>query len=146
MHKCNKSFVQILLPCIFMILLAVIIVFIIIRYLERDKMEDDPMLHILRKRLMGVHPIVENMNLYKGKKSYTLNKDKIFMCLNDKNGDYYDENTLTYVLLHEMSHKLCDEIGHTEKFHDIFVSLQKRAIDMGVLDPKKQIVKDYCEY
>lgn len=135
-----------ILSGLIILLLSGIIIWTIVNQIRECMLKDDPMLHKLRDRLKDVHPVVKNLKLYKGSKSYTLNKDKIFMCLKDEKGDYYDENTLSYVLLHEISHKLCDEIGHTEKFHQIFGDLQKRAAELGVFDPNKPIVQDYCEY
>ena len=90
--------------------------------------------------------IMEKVSLYKGKKSYTINKEKIFLCLKDENDEYYDTNFLVYVLLHELSHVICDEIGHTQKFEDTFKELLDEAVKKGVYDPAKPIITDYCEY
>jgi hypothetical protein len=90
--------------------------------------------------------IMEKVSLYKGKKSYTINKEKIFLCLKDENDEYYDTNFLVYVLLHELSHVICDEIGHTQKFEDTFKELLDEAVKKGVYDPSKPIITDYCEY
>ena len=89
--------------------------------------------------------ILDEVLLLRGEKSYTINKEKIYICLKDDNGEYYDNNMLIYVLLHECGHVLCDEIGHTEKFHNIFEELLKEATEMGIYDPKKPIDMNYCE-
>jgi len=67
--------------------------------------------------------------------SYTINKSKIYLKLTDRNGEYYSNNTLIYVLLHEISHMLCDDIGHTENFHIIFRDLLLEAEKVGIYDP-----------
>ena len=84
--------------------------------------------------------------LLRGKKSYTINKKRIHICLFDESGNYYDENMLTYVTIHELAHVKCTEIGHTQKFHDIFNDLLKTASNAGVYNPHKEIIKDYCMY
>ena len=63
----------------------------------------------------------------RGTSSYTLDKEKIYLCVKDHNDDYYDENTIMHVLLHEFAHALCDEIGHTKKFDQIFECLMDEA-------------------
>jgi hypothetical protein len=89
--------------------------------------------------------ILKNLDLYKDNKSYTINKEKIFLCLKDENNQYYNNNMLIYVLLHEISHVICDEIGHTEKFHLIFDQMLDYAISKGVYNPSIPIVNNYCE-
>ena len=39
-------------------------------------------------------------------------KQKVYLCLKDENNEYYNDNMLIYVALHELAHVLCDEIGH----------------------------------
>ena len=51
--------------------------------------------------------------------SYTINKKHVYICMHDKHGEYYDRNMLIYVLIHELAHVICDEIGHTDKFNQI---------------------------
>ena len=88
--------------------------------------------------------IFEEISIHKGEKSYTINKTKIYLCLTDKEGNYYNKNMLVYVLLHELSHCICDEIGHTEKFHNIFKELLQHAIQSGVYNPDIPIITNYC--
>ena len=37
----------------------------------------------------------------------------------NNNGNIHDTNTLKYVLIHEISHILCTEWGHTDLFLEI---------------------------
>ena len=53
---------------------------------------------------------------------------------------------LLYVLLHELSHVLCDEVGHTEKFHEIFDQILAEANKQGIYDNSYSIIQDYCQY
>ena len=86
------------------------------------------------------------ISLSKGKKSYTINKEEIFLCLKDENDQYYSDNMLIYVLLHEISHSVCDEIGHTEKFHKIFNALTTKAVELGIYNNQIPLIRDYCLY
>lgn len=118
------------------IILGIIIIMIVSYYINKQVQEhllqDDPMLNHLRIILIQVHPIVANLKLYKGDKSYTLNKEKVFLCLQNENGEYYSLNMLIYVGLHEIAHVLCTSQGHTPEFYEIFDGLLKRASDLGV--------------
>jgi len=96
--------------------------------------------NINKKRMLN------EISLFKGNKSYTINKEHIYMCLKDEDNNYYDENMLIYVLLHEIAHSICDEIGHTKKFHKIFDTLLDKAHEMNIYDPNLPLVRNYCNY
>lgn len=123
-----------------------ILLYLLVNQVKEYHLQDDPMLHILKKILTPVHPIFENLKLYRADKSYTINKEKTFLCLYDKNGDYYPINMLIYVLLHEVSHSLnTKDIGHTEEFYRIFDGLIEKSIKLGVYNPSIPIIQNYCE-
>ena len=126
--------------------LSIIFVLFTINRIYEKFVEDDPMLIDIRKTLEPVFPDINTVILLKGKKSYTINKKKIHLCLFDKEGKYYDKNMLIYVTLHELAHVRCDEVGHTDKFHNIFTDILDTAARKGIYDPKKPIIKNYCEY
>ena len=107
---------------------------------------DDPMLHEIREGLTLVDPGTNSISMFKGDKSYTINKEKMFLCLRDKNGEYYDKNMLMYVAIHELAHVLNDSIGHTPQFHKKFQELLDIAVTKGVWDRSKPIIQDYCMY
>lgn len=108
--------------------------------LQKIRLALEPLLETLRKD----HERVRNIQFYEGNKSYTINKKKIHLCLRDAKGQYYDMNMLIYVAIHELAHVICDEIGHTEKFHLIFQDLLQKATEMGIYDPTKPIIRNYC--
>lgn len=130
--------------------------------IEEYKLQDDPILQKLKAKVAPVfkqdkyydgilsplndRDVMNEITLYKGKKSYTINKQKVFLCLRDENKEYYDINMLTYVLLHEISHVICDEVGHTDKFHEIFDAVLEEAVKLKVYDPNIPIIQDYCQY
>jgi len=94
---------------------------------------------------LNSYDVFNKTTIHSGKKSYTINKQKIYLCLRDKNGDYYHNNMLIYVLLHEYAHVICDEVGHTDKFWKIFEELMILATEMGIYNPNIPILQNYCE-
>lgn len=109
--------------------------------------QDDPMLHHLKRVLLPVHPTVKDLKLYKSNKAYTINKDKIYLCLYDKDGEYYPLSTLSYVLLHELAHKINKEdVGHTQKFFEIFDELLLKATELGIYNPDISVDKSYSNH
>ena len=95
--------------------------------------------------MLNGRDIMSEISLYRGDKSFTINKEKVYMCMKDENGNYYNNNMLIYVLGHELSHVLCDEIGHTEKFHTIFEALLGKLTEAGIYNPSIPIQTDYCK-
>ena len=67
--------------------------------------------------------------MFKGDKSYTINKQKVFLCLTDNNGQYYEMNILLFVFLHDLAHCLSTTIGHDKNFNNIFDALLKKAAE-----------------
>lgn len=57
-----------------------------------------------------------------------------------------DENTLTFVALHELSHIATESIGHKKEFWENFKFILKNAVSIGVYEPKdyKKKPKKYC--
>ncbi len=106
-----------------------------------------PIIDRLRERLKDVHPIIETLQIREGDKSYTLNKDKVYLCLTDKDtGQIYDDNMLTYVFLHELAHVLnTKDVGHTPAFDAKFQELLDAATRKGLFDPSKPLIQNYCE-
>ena len=118
-------------------LLSIVLMYILHRlYTYRENLlQDDPMLHTLKRKLAPIDEHIKDVRLYKGNKSYTINKKKIYLCLKDKNDEYYSVNMLTYVFLHEFAHVKCDELGHTEKFNTIFYQQKIQVLKDGEESP-----------
>ncbi len=66
--------------------------------------------------------------------SYSVNKgEKIVLCIRQKENDIFvDDNTMIFVILHELGHIMSKSIGHTEEFWDNFRFLLKEAEEMGI--------------
>lgn len=70
--------------------------------------------------------------LHKGSSntSYSVNKgEKIVVCLRSKeDNSFHDENTIFFVVLHELAHIMTKSIGHKKEFWDNFRYLLKHSI------------------
>ena len=134
------------------IVLGILLFVLCISTIRENLLPYDPKIDDLKRRLALVHPQTNKLQFYHDKKSYTINKQKVHLCVKDENGVYYDDNMLIYASLHELGHVLCDEIGHTDKYWAIFDETLDRAsktIDPNsgkpVYDPNGPINPDYCE-
>lgn len=138
------------------VLFYLVAIFVIIRLLmyifsgynvtDHYEKYPDPKLDEIRDRLSTVFPEIKSIDIAGSNKSFTINKKHVYICSKDENGQYYDDNMLTYVILHELAHVLCDEVGHTEKYKIIFRSLLERAHNAGLYDPSKPPIDNYCNY
>jgi len=141
--------------CLSVILGVILLVLLIckILYEIRDnyenQIEDDDVLALV-EQIRHVDPkvneIVDRLKFFEGRKSYTINKTYVHICKKDKHGKIYARNQLVLVLLHEISHALCDEIGHTDKFNRILDDLLEKASRKGIYDPSIPNIPDYCVY
>lgn len=129
------------------ICLLAVLVWVAVKQIKEHNLQEDPMLYVLKEALLPVHPVIEQLSLYKGDKSYTINKQKVFLCLYDENGDYYPLNMLIYVLLHEVAHVLnTKDVGHTPAFHAKMDELLDKATELGIFNPSIPILKNYCNH
>ena len=81
--------------------------------------------------------------------SYSINKgEQIVFCLRSKmiRNKLHDFNLIMYVVLHEMAHVGCPEIGHTELFKKIFALFASEAVKMGLYEKIefRNNNKEYC--
>lgn len=82
--------------------------------------------------------------------AYSENKgEKVAFCLNkDKqdNDNLIDENTLTFVAIHELSHVMTKSIGHKSEFWGNFKFLLECAKEAGIHNPVdyKKDPQQYC--
>jgi hypothetical protein len=89
--------------------------------------------------------VLKKLVMVEDSESYTINKQVIHLCTRDpRNGKIYDKNTLMFVVLHELAHVLCPEIGHTTNFLNINAALLQYATSRGFYDPTKPFVQNYC--
>ena len=81
--------------------------------------------------------------------SYSVNKgEKLVFCIRqkDEKESIVDENTITFVAIHELAHIMTKSVGHTEEFWNNFKKLLKEAIDNNLYTKENysENPKDYC--
>lgn len=141
-------------------LLIIISLYIVYGQVNEHYMRDDPKLQEIEETFrrfftskhdwngpldsLNKRDIMKEITLFRGKTSYTINKEKVYICLKDPKGEYYNNNMLVYVVAHELSHVICNSVGHTEEFQTIFEALLQELIAVGIFDPKAPIDESYC--
>ena len=133
------------------IIIIIALIWIIKKQIHEHYLQNDPMLdsllEIIRPIKWNGKSISDGLKLYKGTKSYTINKEQTFMCLYDEKGEYYPLNMILYVLLHERAHSLnTKDVGHTDEFYRIFNELLEQAEKEDIYNSKIPIIGNYCEY
>jgi len=100
--------------------------------IAQDEFPNDPRVEFLKKN----YDPTQLSESTKDEKytSYSINKEKILFCLiaRDENGALIDDNTLTYVGVHELAHLATDEIGHTDTYWENFKWLLTIARENGL--------------
>ena len=146
--NCNVQNIIIVLLFLFFVALLLYIIFMQVNEYYHA---NSPILHEIREKLLFLAdtPYEKNtilsLKFYEGKKSYTINKRKVFICLyKPGTKEPYPINMLMYVAIHELAHVFCDEIGHTRKFHQIFNNFLYRAEEKGIYDPSIPLITNYC--
>lgn len=81
--------------------------------------------------------------------AYSENKgEKLAFCLNKKKdgGKLIDENTLTFVAIHELAHVCTESVGHNDEFWKNFKFLLEQAVKNKLYIPVdyKNEPKEYC--
>ncbi len=127
------------------ILIIGIIFYLVSKQARENYSQYNPMIQTLKEQILVCFPELVHLQVYEGNKSYTINKEKIYLCIRDKYGKYYDKNILMYVLIHEIAHTLCTDVGHTSQFKEIFDILLQRATDANIYS-HVDIPKDYCNF
>lgn len=131
-----------------LMVLLLIIIFIVVISLSSSK---DPYLESFKPQLTkildnaGYHLMEGPLPIHIVKsqdRTYTVNKQKIYMVLDKPNGERYNRDTLLFVLLHEIAHILSPDEHHTKEFHKIEKRLHSSAIDLGYIR-KERLDKSY---
>lgn len=135
-------------PDLLLLVLALLFLFSLTWvYRKQATCYQEPMLEKLRADLIKIDPRVERLQFYPANESYTEDKEKIYICLKDENGQYYPYNMLMEVCLHEVSHALTTVIDKqhvTPEFNNMFTYLRKRAASMNLYNPDEPTVPNYC--
>ena len=80
--------------------------------------------------------------------AYSVNKgEELSLCIREKDTEnFIDENTIIFVAIHELSHIMTPETGHTPLFWDNMKYLLEKASSQGIYMPidYKQNPVTYC--
>lgn len=81
--------------------------------------------------------------------SYSVNKgEKIVFCIRQKDEEetIVDENTLTFVAIHELAHIMTKSVGHTKEFWSNFKRLLKVSVENNLYlkEDYAKNPKEYC--
>ena len=114
-------------------------------------------MHKLYPERENVQRLVKNFNPKKVSEilptssytAYSENKgEKLAFCVTTtkKGNKLIDENTLTFVAIHEIAHTMTKSIGHKEEFWRNFKFLLQEAVKIGIYQPEnyKKQNKHYC--
>ena len=89
----------------------------------------------------GVRRLLNNRNVkleelsyeYNKEAAYSINKgERIGICLRKKNGKIENENTMFFVLMHELAHIMSTKYAHDDEFWSNFAVLIKAATECNV--------------
>mgnify|MGYP006093813255 CR=1 FL=1 len=118
--------------------------------IKTDKIEEID-INEIKTLIKNYNPYSLNENLEnRSLTAYSLNKgEEICLCLREPHNELIiikDINTLMFVLIHELSHLMTTEYGHTDKFWKNMTYLLKKSNEVNIydlIDYKKYPVK-YC--
>ena len=88
----------------------------------------------VKRLLSNRHVKLEELSYeYNNEAAYSINKgERIGMCLRKKNGTIENENTMFFVLMHELAHIMSIKYAHDDEFWDNFALLIKAGTECGV--------------
>jgi len=142
---CENATLLSALTAFFVICCFFLLVWVLTTQIKDHYSQYEPKLLELSTKLKKLFPdLCNSVSFHIGDSSYTINKSKIYLALCDKNGDYYSDNTLMHVLLHELAHVKSHDIGHTPLFHENFQKILEIAEKHGLYDPSIPVPDDYA--
>ena len=132
------------------ILLFVCFMFLLYIYFNMNKIEtyQDPLIIRIVEDLIKVEPRVKDLHFEASNESFTEDKKRVYLCLKDENGQYYDYNMIMYVCLHELAHAFSNSVdeNHTgEEFKENFRKLLKRGEEVGIYNSSLPLNYNYCK-
>lgn len=129
------------------LILSLLLVVLLFFIKTNKKNVHDPLIKRIKYDVSKLDPRIIDIDFFSSNESYTEDKKRIFLCLKDENGKYYDYNMLMYVAIHECSHALTNVIDMehiTPEFRRMFDFLLIKAARMGLYKPDVPLVEHYC--
>lgn len=69
--------------------------------------------------------------------AYVVDKNRDFkLCITTTEGGRENENTMRFVVIHEMAHMMSETYGHNDEFHDHFIDLLRVANHLKLYAPE----------
>ena len=113
------------------------------------------LISILDTKKEGVQDLIDNYNpralseTLPGSKytSYSVNKgEKISICIRTNDELFIDDNTILFVVIHELAHVMTEEVGHTPLFWSNMKYLLEEGKKAGIYSPVdyRKNPTDYC--
>ena len=135
---------------LFYIIIIILILLSSVRYFKKQERyhNEEPIIARLKYDCSKLDDRIKIVEFYPADESYTEDKKRIYLCLRDENDKYYDYNMLMYVAIHECAHALTDVIDpehKTDEFKNMFQNLLQKAESLGLYDPTKEIIENYCK-
>lgn len=104
----------------------------------QKSMEKDPKLreiaNVLKKRLKHINigeTYDQDQNI-----AYSINKNKVRLCLRNADGKLASQQATIFIFLHELAHMVSKSTGHTSEFH-------ANLRDLTAIARKENILQDY---
>lgn len=137
-----------MVDAVIVILTAIIVAILIHSWRKnRVKVTTDQKLMDIKAKLIRVDPRAESVEFFtNAEEAYTLDKREVHMCVHEPSGNYYPDNTLMYIALHELAHALIpyDTSKHPPEFDKLFSQLKDRAAYLKLYDPNIPFPNEYC--
>lgn len=114
-------------------ILILLAIFILKSYQETYS---DKKLKTIVEKLYTVFPELYGLNIYPSYKS-SISRRNVGICM-----DGASENTIIYVILHELAHDISNEKRHSPLFWATFKKLIQRAFDYKLI--VAEFVENYC--
>lgn len=128
---------------------VIIISYLLTKRYKEKYSYDDPIVDKIKRELIPLDPRIAKLIFKASNASETINKKNVYLCVKDKNGNYYDYNMLIYVALHECAHAISKAIDEdhnntSQEFMDNFKKLLDKAAELKIYNPSMPKVDNYC--
>ena len=130
-------------------LVLFVIIIVVALFFQFFKLEDENVKKV-KLTIAPVFPEIMDLRIQVGDKSRIYNKRDIFLKIYKSHGVPYDNNTLVYTCLHEISHIVCEKHDtsrdkHSPEFYRIFDKILDVSIAKGVFNPSIPLDKDFLD-
>jgi len=101
------------------------------------------------QRLMPLFPEMRLIRWHESHTDETYIREKLnaFLCTRNGDGVPYNDNVMTYVILHELAHGMQKQFGHGKEWMATFHDLLARATAAGIFNANLLLPNsEYCRY